>query len=135
MKKLLIVTLALVITSCAGILSKKDAFVGDWVISESSPYYNDDDKNRVKIRIVKEDIFYKVSFTQDGRDFYDIFYDSKNKTNKEALNYYEQLHKYQLSPDKRFLFNIVDPTGSFGTLIFNEDNNTIQCGLGWFKKE
>ena len=131
MKKIMLVLFALGLVSCAGILSKKDVFIGDWVMSESSPGYgsNQDKHLKIEIKISKEDIFYKVEYIMDGKSLFGSIFPA-DKITKEVT---EGFSKYQLSPDKRFLFAIGAP--SEFVIMYNDDNNTITTPYGWFRKK
>jgi hypothetical protein len=130
MRKVITITILIFLTSCSSVLTSKDTFIGEWVISESSPSYSMiPDKQKLKditITITKEDIFYKVSF---GKEFEEIIMAyQQTELDKKAV---ENFFKYQLSPDKRFLISI----DASNVIIYNEDSGTITTQFGWFKRK
>jgi hypothetical protein len=131
MRKVITITILIFLTSCASVLTSKDTFVGEWVISESSPSYSMiQDKQKLKditITITKEDIFYKVSY---GKEFEEIIMgDQQTELDKKVM---ENIFKYQLSPDKKVLISILDVSN---VIMYNEDSGTITTQLGWFKRK
>ena len=131
MKRITVVLFAFVLISCGEALSG-DKFSGDWKLSKESPMYveNPDKYNKIEVKITKGDVFYNVDFIIDGKDFYTEALSHNETPEVKALT--EQMHKYQLSPDKRFLVNIVEPSN---VIIYNDDNHTIQTLFGWFVKQ
>ena len=127
MKQIIITLFTITLCSCAGILSKKDVFIGDWVMSESSPNYSLEISKRIIIKITKDDIFYKIICIRDGEDW--LLIPNEDEVQKKIR---ENMEKYQLSPDKRFLFNIMVATN---IIMYNEDSKTITTTFGWFKKK
>ncbi len=130
MRKIFAITIIILFASCADVLTNKDTFIGEWVLSESSPNYsmieNKEKLKEVTITITKEDIFYKISY---GKIFDKAMGEQKTDFDKKMI---ENYFKYQLSPDKRFLINIVDPSN---LIMYNEDSETITTQLGWFKRK
>ena len=130
MKKIIVIaSFILLNSSCTNIFTKKDVFIGDWVISESSPTYSGNSK-KVIVKITKEDVFYMVDFIIDGKSsFGDLGKDNKAVTKEMRDNFM----KYQLASNKQILVNIMMPT--IYTIIYNEDNKTITTPFGWFKRK
>ncbi len=126
MKKIIIASFLAGLCSCAGILSKSDVFIGQWVMSESSPLYSSPELKGMTIKITKEEIFYTVDF--NGTDIFSAM----AKTSKEK-KLMESYNKFQLSPDQRFLFSVMAPKEWI--IMYNEDNGTITTPFGWFKKK
>ena len=128
MKRLIAIATVLILSSCGGSLMKNDVFTGDWVMSKSSPSYSGEAKS-MTIKITKEDIFYKVNFILNGKSVFDEMGKDDNKMTNEIK---DNFMKYQLSPDKKFLVNIMTPEY---VIMYNEDSKTITTPFGWFKKE
>ena len=89
----------------------------------------------MSMTITKTDIFYDVNIMKDGKNMYDGLIEiAKDEEGKELFkSIIEDSRKFQLSPDKRFLFNVSKPTESI--LMYNEDNEIITTPFGWFKKK
>ena len=132
MNKIYAISLIILFTSCTGTQTKKDVFIGEWVMSKSSPTFDNKTKD-MTIKITKDDIFYKVEFFIEGKNMISEMEKlAKNETDKLIA---ESFRKYQLSPDKRFLFCVVAPTEPTFYIMYNDDNNTISNTNGWFIKK
>lgn len=118
MKKIFTIAIIVLLESCTWILTKKDVFIGDWVMVQNSSYC---------CKITKEEIFYKVDFIIDGKSFWGELANDVNYAES-----YRKLTNYQLSNDKRTLTCIGDTKE---VIVFNEDNNTITTSWGWFKRK
>jgi|ERR1019366_2001996 hypothetical protein len=137
-----ITLIAILLNSCNGVssdsvLSKSDSFIGEWKLYKNSLGVTAPN-NYMNMKISKDDIFYKVEYLsiQNGK-ILDIFDESLNakqdKQDPQTRSFIDSYHKYQLSPDKRFLMCITDPTT---ILMYDENENVIQSSLfGWFKKK
>jgi hypothetical protein len=123
MKKIFAITLIVLLTSCSGILTKKDVFIGDWVMVQNSSYC---------YKITKEEIFYKVDFMVDGKSFYGDLANDVSYPVSYRKSVIKSLTNYQLSNDKRTLTCIGNAKE---VIVFNEDNNTITTSFGWFKRK
>jgi hypothetical protein len=116
--------------ACNGSILSGDKFSGDWVISESSPNYEEIKAQDVLVKIAKEDVFYIVDIIKEGKSMRDEF---KSQLSKDTdYKMMESVFKYQLSPDKRFLINITSPSMN---IIYNDDNKSIKTVWGWFVKK
>ncbi len=122
MKRIITIgVIVILFASCTGLLSKKDAFIGEWEPIEKG-------RQEIYLKIIKGDLFYEVHTFVDGKEVASNF----GPMPEMQTDLDKQMFKYQLSSDKRFLFNTVIPTFTY---VYNEDNNTLTSPFGWYKKK
>lgn len=99
--------------SC-GIASPDTSFIGEWhLCKESSLSKEMKGKEIFVLAITKGDKFFSVKYNIPGEPM-DIS------------------HSFQLSPDKRFIFSIDNPSE---VLMLNDNNTLTVAGLGQFEKK
>jgi hypothetical protein len=115
-----------------------DSFIGEW---ELAPSGNEMITDKINYTITKENQLYIVNWNivRDGKTIEMSKLMSTDSTSDPMTKQlFKDMLKYQLSPDKRFLINIINPTTDI--IEFKEEEKLIIArnsimGSVWLKRK